>query len=336
MNRLLALLFICTMLLSICLTGCTSVAGAAPTTTKAPVSGYSDIEDDPEDRPQLPEGLTLVNGVPQIKVYDVAAKSVRKMDLESYVEGVLAGEMKNDWPMEALKAQAILARTFVLKFISTKDSKYEGADISTDVAEAQAYNSDAVNDRIRAAVAQTRGLVMSDDGELPHAWFHAHSGGMTELPSIALDYTAGDPDYLEPVRVTESDKAPDDVEHWTADFSKDAIRKACHDSGVEVSRIDRIEIGKTGKSGRAAELLIDGKSVSAPTLRLNLDASRLKSTKISDITIDGDTVKFTGSGFGHGVGMSQWAAYALAERGRNANDIIDEFFDDIDIVRMWK
>ena len=62
--------------------------------------------------------------------------------------GVLAGEMKNDWPMEALKAQAILARTFVIKFLSEKQSKYENADISTDVEEAQAYNAEAVNDSI--------------------------------------------------------------------------------------------------------------------------------------------------------------------------------------------
>ena len=88
------------------------------------------------------------------------------MDIETYVMGVLAGEMKNDWPEEALKAQAILARTFVLKFIETKDSKYDGADISTDVSEAQAYSEADINDKVRAAVEETRGLVMSYEGEL--------------------------------------------------------------------------------------------------------------------------------------------------------------------------
>ena len=77
------------------------------------------------------------------------------MDAEAYVAGVVAGEMKNDWPLEALKAQAILARTFVLRFVSEKESRYEGADISTDISEAQAYDESAVNDLVLQAVEET-------------------------------------------------------------------------------------------------------------------------------------------------------------------------------------
>ena len=73
---------------------------------------------------------------PTLKVYDVKQKRIIEMPLEEYLEGVLAGEMPNDWPAEALKAQAILARTFVCKFIDEKKSKYDGADISTDIKEA--------------------------------------------------------------------------------------------------------------------------------------------------------------------------------------------------------
>ena len=65
------------------------------------------------------------NGVPVLDVYVAADEQVERVDVETYVEGVLAGEMKNDWPLEALKAQAILARTFVLKFLADKQSKYE-------------------------------------------------------------------------------------------------------------------------------------------------------------------------------------------------------------------
>ena len=102
-----------------------------------------------------------------LDVYIVDDEKTQTMDIETYVQGVLAGEMKNDWPMEALKAQAILARTFVLKFVDEKQSRYEGADISTDIEEAQAYDLSAVNARIKQAVADTRGLVLSSDGELP-------------------------------------------------------------------------------------------------------------------------------------------------------------------------
>lgn len=286
--------------------------------------------------PELPESIQRDDtGVPLIRVYNVKDEAIEEMDIEEYLAGVLAGEMKNDWPMEALKAQAILARTFVLKFISTKESKYEGADISTDVSEAQAYDADAINERIRTAVQQTRGLVMSDDGELPYAWFHAHSGGVTELPSAALEYEGDDPDYLSVHRVSESDSAPEDVKQWTAQFTKQQIQQACSDAGVSVGSISSVEIGKKGESGRAITLIVNGKSVSAPALRLALDASKLKSTLIESIELTGDQVTFTGRGFGHGVGMSQWGAYALAERGEDAEDIVEEFFDDVDIVRLW-
>lgn len=321
---------VCILLIAaLCLTGCTR-AGAL-------VQENTARYDDTDEIPQLPEDIQINSeGVPQIKVYDTSTQSISEMDLETYLMGVLAGEMKNDWPMEALKAQAILARTFVLKFISTKDSRYEGADISTDVSEAQAYSAEAVNDRIREAVNATRGIVMSDDGALPHAWFHAHSGGVTELPSVALDYKDADPDYLESEQVEESDNAPEDVKRWTATFTRDQIRQACKDAGVEVGPVSSVVIGNKGESGRAKELIINGKAVSAPTLRLKLDASKLKSTLITDITVRSEDVTFTGKGFGHGVGMSQWGAYALAEKGYSAEAIIETYFDDVDIVQMWK
>ena len=75
---------------------------------------------------------------------------MREMPFEEYIAGVVAGEIKNDWPLEAIKAQAIIARTFVLQFISEKGrSKYENAHVSTDIEEAQAWNAGAVNDRIK-------------------------------------------------------------------------------------------------------------------------------------------------------------------------------------------
>ncbi|MGN0990995.1 MAG: SpoIID/LytB domain-containing protein, partial [Candidatus Ventricola sp.] len=72
-------------------------------------------------------------GVPVLRVYDVKNEKLEKLSVEDYLPAVLAGEMAGDWPMEALKAQAILARTFVLQFVTEKKSRYEGADISTDI-----------------------------------------------------------------------------------------------------------------------------------------------------------------------------------------------------------
>ena len=290
-----------------------------------------------EDLPAVPEKLDVNgDGVPVLTVYDVDDADTAQMDVEQYVAGVVAGEMKNDWPEEALKAQAILARTFVLKFCQDKKSKYEGADISTDVSEAQAYAPRDINERVSQAVRQTRGQVMSVAGSYPNAWFHAHSGGMTELPSVALDYRGEDPEYLKPVKSAEAAKAPEDVRRWEAVFAKDEVERACAEAGVKVSGVETVELGEKGASGRAATLLVNGASVSAPTFRIRIGANRLKSTLIDSVELQGDSVVFKGRGFGHGVGMAQWGAYGMARRGSDAEQIIRHYFPGVEIVRLWK
>lgn len=288
-----------------------------------------------EDIPEIPSRLSRTDDdTPILKVYNTDAKASEEMDIETYLMGVVAGEMKNSWPMEALKAQAILARTFTMKFVSDKTSSYENADISTDVIEAQAYNADAINDRIREAVNETRGMVMIANGEFPYAWFHAHSGGVTELPSKALEYNE-DPDYLTSVKSDEPDDAPEDVRNWTAGFTLDQVRQACKDAGVETGDIKSFEIGEVGESGRAVNFLVNGKKVSAPAFRLQIGASELKSTLIRSVKIEDDKLILQGSGFGHGVGMSQWGARKMADEGKKAEDIIHHYFSGVELVELW-
>ena len=301
----------------------------------------ADVEQQPIQtdvvKPEVPQDLrTNDEGVPILKVYDVESESIAEMDLETYVTGVLAGEMRNDWPEEALKAQAILARTFVLKFVETKDSQYEGADISTDVSEAQAYSEVNINENVRKAVEETRGMVMSYEGELPQAWFHAHAGGKTELPSVALEYKEEDPAYLSVTDSPDSEDAPDNVKHWTAAFDGEAFQKACADAGLSTGFPQSVEIGETGESGRAKTLLVNGEAVSAPSLRLQLGANAMKSTLLDSVEVENGTVTMEGRGFGHGVGLSQWGAYGMAEDGAEAEEIVRHYFQNVDIVRLWE
>lgn len=321
-------LFILLIILMLSLSGCMRTGSAGSF-----VSWYDHVDDFPE----IPDDLkTDENGIPVLKVYDISGKQLEETDLETYVLGVVAGEMKNDWPLEALKAQAILARTFVLKFCDTKESKYEGADISTDISEAQAYAPNQINDRIRQAVAETEGVVMSDDGEYPYAWFFAHAGGKTELPSVSLDFKDEDPDYLDAVESPDSEKAPEDVQNWTATFSKDQLQAACEKAGLKLDNaIESVELGERGASGRVKDLIVNGKSVSAPSVRVHIGSDVLKSTLIDSVKISEDSIVFTGRGYGHGVGMSQWGAYALAEDGKNAQEIIRHYFKNIDLVKLW-
>ena len=312
--------------LTLALAGCMS-GGREPLTWS--------LRDEEVKLPELPKKLEISDGMPTLTVYDVSTKKLEEMDLETYVEGVVAGEMKNDWPMEALKAQAILARTFVLKFCQDKESKYKGADISTDVAEAQAYDAAGVNDRVRRAVEETRGQIMVVNGTIPHAWFHAHSGGMTELPSAALDYKDEDPEYLRPTASEESERAPESVKRWKASFTREQVARACADAGVKVGGVKRVEIGERGESGRARTLLVNEQTVSAPSFRIQIGANVLKSTLIDKIELEGDRVVFSGRGFGHGVGMSQWGAYGMAERGSDAEEIVKHYFPGVDIAELW-
>ncbi|MBR3502692.1 MAG: SpoIID/LytB domain-containing protein [Clostridia bacterium] len=287
--------------------------------------------------PALPEGLAFGgDGAPVITIYNTTSEDYEDVAIEDYVMGVLAGEMRNDWPMEALKAQAILARTFVLKFISEKESKYPGAQISTDISEAQAYAPEAINDRIRKAVNDTRGLVLSADGELPYAWFHAHSGGRTELPVEGLSYEGGNPGYTQIVDSPDSDSAPTSVKQWEATFTAEEVAAAARETGAGVGEtVNSIELGRKSESGRTVTFLINGREVSAPNLRVNLDSARLKSTLLDSVSLENGKVTFKGRGYGHGVGMSQWGAYALASEGQSAEDIVTYYFRDVTVARVW-
>lgn len=289
------------------------------------------------EKPALPDKLRLnAEGVPVLRVYQTDEEETREMDLETYLLGVVAGEMKNDWPMEALKAQAILARTFVLKFCTEKSSRYENADISTDVEEAQAYDATAVNDRVEQAVRETRGLVISYHGELPYAWFHAHSGGVTERAQEGLNWDKEEPGYTKVTQGRDSSMAPDDAREWKAAFSAQEVLSAAKAAGWEGnSPLKTVEIGKKGESGRAVTLQLNGEEVSAPELRLALGASKMRSTLLTELSLQEDAVQMRGKGYGHGVGMPQWGAYGMAEEGRTAEEIVRYYFDDVSVVKMW-
>lgn len=289
------------------------------------------------EKPVIPEKLNLnQDGIPILKVYKLDEEETAEIDLETYLEGVLAGEMKNDWPMEALKAQAILARTFVLKFCTEKESKYEGADISTDIEEAQAYDETGINERISQAVEETRGMVLSYQGELPYAWFHAHSGGVTAKAKEGLAYQGDEPGYTKITNGNESDQAPADAKEWTANFSKEAVVNAAKEAGLkEIEVFEMIEMGERGESGRLLTILINGKAVSAPELRIALGSTAMRSTLITDIREDNGMIIMRGRGYGHGVGMPQWGAYAMAEEGKTAQEIVKCYFTDVEVEKIW-
>lgn len=268
---------------------------------------------------------------PVLNVHMVDSGAVVRMDFETYLAGVVAGEMPNTWPIEALKAQAILARTFVLKFVTEKDSRYPGADISTDIAEAQAYNAGAVNERILTAVQETAGqILLTQDGSLPWPWFHSHSGGRTETARHGIDWQNEEPDYVRSTEGMEADTAP-----WSAHFTAAEFIAACRSAGAKVNTCNSVRIGQRGESGRAVTLLVDGEPVNAARLRISLGSTKMRSTLLTKLSAEGGVIRMSGLGYGHGVGLSQWGAHALAQRGWPAEEIALHYYKGLRVIKAW-
>lgn len=305
-----------------------NTAGSRARAVASPGKGAADL---------VPDKLKRNNeGAPVLSVYDVKAEKLIEESVEEYLPAVLAGEMAGDWPMEALKAQAILARTFVLQFVTQKKSRYEGADISTDIEEAQAYDAAGVNDRIRQAVSETRGLVLNAGGELPYAWFHAHSGGLTARAKEGLDYEKDEPGYTQCVKGMENDEAPKEAASWQAAFTMEEVIAAAKDVGVKVDKVTSISIGQRGESGRAKTLLISGNEVSAPAFRIAIGSTKMRSCLLESLRVEDNQVKMAGRGYGHGVGMSQWGAYAMAKGGNTAEEIVTHYFAGVTLDKAWE
>ena len=290
-----------------------------------------------EKKPKIPKEISQGEGQePVLKVFVVDEGQIREMKFEEYLAGVVAGEMNSTFPDEALKAQAILARTFVMEFVTDKKhSKYEGAHVSTDIEEAQAYDASRVDDRILQAVNSTRGQVAVYQGEYIKAWFHAHGAGFTATPLEGLGFDEEEVPYIQGVESKESPEAPPEDVSWTATFSKAQVIQAAQQSGQNPGNFTSIEIAEKGPSGRATKLKIGNAIVAAPAFRVALDSTKMKSTQLTNISVSGDQVTFQGVGYGHGVGMSQWGAYQMAQEGSKAEDIVKHYFQGVEVVKLW-
>lgn len=273
---------------------------------------------------------------PDITVFMHETGEKKTMKMEEYIAGVVAGEMKNDWPVEALAAQAILARTFTVQAIEEKGGvPARGTQASTDIKEFQAYDGKAVNDRVKKAIEMTRGMVATYQGKPIHAWFHASAGGITATAKEGLNFKDDEPPYIQSVN-SPDELAPSDVQNWTASFTKKEMMDVMTKMGKTAAAIDSVEIGKKGPSGRATTLLINKTlEVSAPEVRVGLGSTKLKSMLLDKVEVSGDAIVFHGKGYGHGVGLSQWGANNLATKGKKPEEIIGQYFKDVTIEKRW-
>lgn len=286
-----------------------------------------------DEREITPDNKQLTE--PTLTVYMHKTGETKEMKLEEYLEGVVAGEMRNDWDINALAAQAIIARTFTLQAYERGALTSKGTNASTDIEEFQAYNADAVNDNVKKAVEMTRGKVATYQGIPIMGWFHSTAGGRTATAEEGLDYPHEEPPFIQSVD-SPDELAPEEDRQWTATYTTDEVMRALAKMDEKVSEINRVEIGEKGPSGRAEEIVFNGDiDVSGPKLRLALGSTKLKSMLLDSVALSGNQITFSGRGYGHGVGMSQWGALKLAKDGYAPEAIIQHYFKDVRIEKRW-
>lgn len=288
--------------------------------------------------PKLPERFANKTASEMVlKIYDIKTKQITELPLEEYLYGVLAGEMRKDWPAEALKAQAIIARTFLMQFLTENEASKVNpdADISTDPEESQAYDATGIDDNIKKAVNDTSGMVIAYEGKFVRAWFHSASGGKTADAVEGLDFQEENPPYIQSVESDESE-VPKEFSEWENTFTADEISTALTTIGIGAEKeVSDIKLGKTGPSGRTTTIVVNGNEISAPEFRLAMDPVKFRSTFITELKFDGSKMTVKGKGFGHGVGMPQWGAYQMANSGKKAEDIINYYFKGVAVVNLW-
>ncbi len=253
--------------------------------------------------------------------------AVNVVGIEDYLYGVVPKEMPPNWPDEALKAQAVVSRSFSLYQKSANDARDHDIMATTS---SQVYGGVAAEtDRTRRAVDATRGRFLAHGGRPALTYFHANSGGVTE--DARYVWRVGIP-YLQSIPDEPSARAPG--ASWTAFLTYPQIRDALNRSGFRVGEIRGVEASSVSPSGRVTKVRIDHSSgttiLSGNQFRTSTDPALIKSTLFSAERI-GQGIRFEGRGSGHGVGMSQWGARMMAEGGSPYREILLHYYRGLDL-----
>jgi stage II sporulation protein D len=253
---------------------------------------------------------------------------VNHLPLEEYLYGVLAKEVPASWPQAALQALAIAARTYALYNILKKNT--EPFDVFATTA-SQAYGGLASEKGpCRQAVDETRGLVLSFDRKLALALYHANSGGMIETPEDIWGWPA-------PYLAAKPDSFSRDTKNsqWERTLAAEDIAGCLRRAGLALPEPGTIKPLQRDRSGRITRLALqaDIRTVylSGNSFRLLAGPGRIKSANFS-VERNSQSFIFSGSGYGHGVGMSQWGACAMARQGHSAEQILQWYYPGTNIV----
>lgn len=274
------------------------------------------------------DGIITVNGqrvrgkVNILRLDDARLRVINRVDLEDYVAAVLVSEIPADWPLEALKAQAIASRTYAVH--QAAERARLDFDLAADVSSQVYGGRSAERRRTNQAVDLTRGLILTHQGQIFPAFFHACCGGHTEaareLWQIELPPLAG-----------RSCPFDGDTPHvtWTRAIPLSAVAAQLRTAGVDVGTLQHVVASGWTTSGRVRNIHVAGTrgatTVPAKTFRAALGSDLIKSTLMTLAVRDG-TLHVKGRGWGHGVGLCQWGALGMARSGYSSTDILHYYY----------
>lgn len=278
-----------------------------------------------------------------VKLLHSATNEISEVPLDEYLYHVVSAEMPADFELEALKAQAVVARTYTIYKITSNEKKHGEADICDNASCCQAWISkedrlarwdEALREsnwnKIENVVNSTKGKIITYEGKPINAFFHSNSGGVTEIP-INVWGGSGYP-YLQVVETAgeeEYSQYNSEVNLSKEEFIN-KIKEKHSELVIDFSLEDAIYIKEKTDSGRVKTLKVGNVELAGVEARTILG---LRSTNFT-FQIDGDNIKFSVIGYGHGVGMSQTGADALAKQGSSYEEIIKHFYVGVDIIDM--
>ena len=282
--------------------------------------------------PARPEGRIIAQGKPYrgsiiLKAGPEGLSVVNELGLEEYLYGVLPLEMAADWPPEALKAQAVIARSYAVYNLGRFGT--DGFDLSSD-ERSQIYDGSGSEDpRATQSVEETAGQVLAYHGTIINAYFHSCCGGHTATVATVWGGDGKDPYRpFQGVRDTWCSVSP--YYSWKIELDRSDLLRALQRGGMMVTRLDGVSIAQRDFSGYIRTLKVatdQGKElVRANLLRRWIGNGHIKSTNWTRIKDEGDEFVIEGHGYGHGVGLCQWGARAQAQHGRGYRRILQFYY----------
>ena len=268
---------------------------------------------------------------------------VEQVNLEEYLCNVVSAEMPATFEKEALKAQAIVARTYTIYKILNK--KHDNADICDDSTCCQAWISkddrlakweenqrESNWQKICSAVNETSGKIITYENKPIDAFFHSNSGGITEVPVNVWGGT-GYP-YLQSVETSGENAYTQYASEVTLSQEEliNKLKEKYSDISIDFTNSEDIKILEYTQSTRVKTIKFGNHEISGVEARTLFG---LKSTNF-EISRDGNNIKFSVKGYGHGVGMSQTGADSMAKNGSRAEEIIKHFYTGVEITEVNK